>query len=184
MLPRTSTAEQNLILTGYLGPNQAALARGLAETLRLPLADFQAQLEQKTGFRDEDIRARFGEASLKTVESETVNQIALYRGAVIAMGGASLLRGDHLARMSATGIVIGVFASLDAVLHRFHLALGARYNDPRERQFALGTVRREWTIRGAPGVIEIDTTRMTDRQMIDVVAAAWREKAGVIDWRR
>ncbi|MEO8397160.1 MAG: shikimate kinase [Chloroflexota bacterium] len=173
--------DQNLILTGYLGPGQLAVARRLAERLRMPFVDFELVLEDRADFSGEELRIRFGEARLKTMESELATEVALYRATVVHISGKTLLA--NYARMSETGTIICVVATLDTVLHRLHLALGARYHDPNEREIALGTLRREWAIRKQPGVTEIDTSYLSEDQMVESVAAVWREKSGVIDWR-
>ena len=173
--------DQNLVLTGYLGPGQLAIARRVADRLRMPFVDFESVLEDRADLSGEELRIRFGEARLKTMESELVTEIALYRATVIHISGKSLL--PNYARLAETGQVICLVATLDAVLHRLHLALGARYHDPNEREIVLGTLRREWAIRKQPGITEVDTSYMSEDQMIETVAAVWREKSGVIDWR-
>ncbi len=175
--------DQNLILTGYIGPGQLIIARRAAERLRMPFVDFETVVEDRAGLSGEDLRIRFGEARLKTLESELVTEVALYRGTVIHISGKTLQQSSHFARLSETGPVICVVATLDAVLRRLHLALGARYHDPYERDIALGTLRREWVIRKQAGIIEIDTSYLSEDQMVEAVAVAWREKSGVLDWR-
>jgi shikimate kinase len=179
-----ASIDQNLILTGYIGPGQSAVARRVAERLRMPLVDFELLLEDRAGVSGEDLRIRFGEARLKTLESELVAEVALYRGTVIHISGKTLLQSTHYARLSETGPVICIVATLDAVLQRLHLALGARYHNPQERELALGTLRREWAVRRQPGISEVDTSYMSEIEMVEAVAARWREKSGVIDWRR
>jgi hypothetical protein len=68
-------------------------------------------------------------------------------------------------------------------LQRLHLSLGGRFHNPHERELALGTIRREWAIRKHEGITEFDTTYLNDEQMIEGIAALWREQAAVIDWR-
>lgn len=177
----TSPVDQNLILTGYLGPGQLTIARRVAERLRMPFVDFELLLEERADLSGEELRIRFGEARLKTMESELVNEVLLYRGTVIHISGKTL--GVHYARLNSTGPVICVVATLDTVLQRLHLALGARYHDPNERELVLGTLRREWAIRKQPGIIEIDTSYLTEDQTVEAVAARWREQSGVLDWR-
>lgn len=179
----SASIDQNLILTGYLGPGQLAIARRVAERLRMPFVDFESILEDRADLSGEELRIRFGEARLKTLESELVTEVALYRGTVIHISGKTLMQSSHYARLSETGPVICVVATLDAVLRRLHLALGARYHNPIERELAVGTLRREWAIRKRAGITEIDTSYLSEDQMVEAVAACWREKSGVIDWR-
>jgi shikimate kinase len=183
MLGSPVSIDQNLILTGYIGPSQLGLARRVAEHVRMPFVDFSLHMETRTGLTDEEIRIRYGEARLKTLEAEEVSEIALRRGAVIHVSGQTLLRGDVLDRLSSTGPVIGLFATLDAVLQRLHLSLGARYHNPRERELAIGMLRREWAVRGDQRVLQLDTSSMNETQMVEAITSLWREKAAVLDWR-
>ncbi len=182
MLSSSASFDQNLILTGYLGPSQLQIARRTAETLRMRFVDFESRLEDHAGMPGEEVRALYGESRLKTLEDELLSEIALYRGALIAIGGETLMRGAY-EMLHTTGPVICTVASVDAVLQRLHLALGARFHDPRERDLALGKVRREWSIRKNPAVLVVDTSYMNDSQTVEAIAACWREAATVIDWR-
>ncbi|MDZ4765509.1 MAG: shikimate kinase [Chloroflexota bacterium] len=188
MLGSPASIDRNLILTGYIGPAQVPVARRVAERLRMNFVDFQTELERRTGVDEDDLRARFGEARLKTLESEIVGDFALYRGAVIHVGGATLMRNGYLELLKTTGPVIVAVAALDAVLQRLHLTLGARYHDPRERSIAIGTIKDHWSIRrvvlGQDGIDEVDTTAMSDVQMVETIAAHWRERAAVLEWTK
>jgi shikimate kinase len=188
MLASPSSIDHNLILTGYIGHNQIMIARRLAERLRMGFVDFQTQLERRAEMGEEDLRIRFGETRLKTLENEIMDDFALYRGTVIHVSGATLARNGYLGMLRATGTVIMLTATLDSVLQRLHLALGARYHDPRERAQALGTIRREWAIRelasdAENGIEALDTTALTEAQIIEAAASLWRERAAVLDWR-
>ena len=175
--------DRNLILTGYMGPTQLVIARRTAELLRLRFVDFDQLFETRSGDSRENMRALYGEARLKALESELVDEIMLYRGTVIHIGGQTLLHSNHLARLSETGDVIVLVAALDVVLQRLQLALGARYHNPRECELAIGVLKREWAIRKHAGVTEFDTSELSEEAMIDAIAARWRVLSGVIDLR-
>ncbi len=179
----TTSSDQNLILTGYVGPGQLAIARRVGERLRMPFVDFDSVFEQRAGMPGAEMRALYGEARLKTLEVELLQEVALYRGTAIHISGQTLMHSNNLARMRETGQIICIVASLDATLQRLHLALGARFHNPRERELALGTLRREWAIRKCEGIVELDTSYMTEDQMVEAIASRWRELSGAIDWR-
>ncbi len=168
--------DRNLILTGYASPNQLTLARRLAERLAMPFVNFESRLEARADLPMIDIRQRFGEARLKTLEAEVIEEMILYRGAIILIGGDTLTRSDNLAKLSETGVLICLVATLDAVLQRLHLSMGARYHNPAERSMAIGQLRREWAIRKR-AVREYDTTGQSDAEIIDSLAAIWHEQA-------
>lgn len=179
----TTAIDRNLVLTGYMGPAQLGIARRTAERLRLRFVDFDQLFEARSGDTRDDMRALYGEARLKALEGELIGEVMLYRGTVIHIGGQTLLHNDHLARVSETGVVIALVAALDVVLQRLHLALGARYHNPREREVQIGVLKREWAIRKVEGVSEVDTSELSEDEMIEAIATRWRELSGVIDWR-
>lgn len=182
MLPSASV-DYNLILTGWMGPAQLDVARQAAALLRLRFVDFDARFEALAGLPPDEVRALYGETRLKTIEGELIAEMTLYRGTVLLIGGDTLLRGDTLALLRQTGPVIALVATIDAVLHRHYLQLGARYHNPREREMAVGRLRREWAIRGKDGVIEFDTSALTNAETAQAVADRWRALTAFIDWR-
>lgn len=169
--------ERNLILTGYVGPEQISLGRRIARRLNMPYVNVELTIADRLDLPVDEIRAYFGETRLKSIEAEMVQEAALRRQTVIGVSGRSLLHGDNLARLAATGPVICLMVSLNAMLHRLHVSMGARYHDPAERALELGEVKREWAVRQMPGIHEIDVTQMDALQIVETVAAHWREQA-------
>ena len=167
--------DRNLILTGYTGPNQPAIGRGVARALNRRLVTLEDRLEAMSGLSVEHIRSTFGQARLKTLEAEVMGEIMLHRGTVIRVNGETLSHGNNLVQIQQNGPVICLVASLDAVLQRLHLAMGARFHNPAERDLALGELRRAWFARGKPDVHEVDATYLTEAETIEQVIQLWRE---------
>lgn len=183
MLHPSSSVDHNLILTGWMGATQLQVARRTADLLHLRFVDFDARFEAIAGLPLEEMRTVYGETRLKSIEGELIAEMALYRGTVLLIGAGTLLRGDTLAVLRQTGPVIALVATIDAALQRMHLEMGARFHNPREREIALGRVKREWAIRKHDGVIEFDTSYLSDAQTAQGVADRWRQQTAFIDWR-
>jgi shikimate kinase len=172
ILPITDT---NLIITGYIGPNQPPISRRVAGELGMRFIDVDRLVEDAAGMPPDQMRERFGASRLKTLETQVVQDAMLNRGGVIRISGGTLLNSGGFDGMAATGPIVCLVASLDRVLQRLHLALGARYHNPDERALALGHLKREWAIRGRPGIHEIDTTYMSEAEIIDAVLTFWQD---------
>lgn len=172
-----TNADSNLILTGYTGPNQPAIGRAVAAQLGRKLVNFEIRLEDHTGMAMHEIRDIYGQARLKDLENEVINEIVLVRGAVIRMSSEALAHTDNLERLARTGPVVCLVADLDAVLRRLHLAMGMRYHNPVERDIVLGELRRAWSVRGQPGVYEVDATRLNEDETAEAVLALWQDVA-------
>ncbi len=166
--------DRNLIVTGYTGPNQPRIGQQVAERLKMRYVNVDMLLEARADMPIDDLRTRFGEARLKTLEAEVMRDVLLMRGAVIRIGGETLLRGDNAKRVMETGTVFCLVVSLDAVLQRLHLSLGGRYHNPHERALAIGRLKREWAVRKLDGVREVDATYLTEAETIDAMIASWR----------
>lgn len=167
---------RNLVLSGYIGPQQSAIARRVAARLLLPFVDIDTRVEERNALSTEEIRSRFGEARLKTLEGEVMEEALLQREAVIRVSGYRLAQGQWLGRFQETGLVICLVAGIDAVLQSLHQALGARYHDPDERAVALGQLQREWTLRERPGLAQLDTSHMQAEEVVAAVIGM-RERA-------
>jgi shikimate kinase len=167
-------SERNLILTGYIGPDQPLLGQRIAERLSMPYANLEVEIAERMGMPLDDIRAYYGETRLKTVEAEIVQEAALRRRSVIRVSGRTLVNGDNLARLRQTGPVFCLTIQLDAMLHRLHVNMGARYHDPHDRALALGELDREWAIKHSDGVQNLDATRMSNDDIVQTLVGLWR----------
>ena len=159
----------NLVLSGDIGPLHSVVARRVAARLSMPYVDIGTLLELRHELGVEEIRSRFGEARLKTLEAEMLAEALLQREAVIRVSGYRLAQGDWLRQFQETSLVICLSASLDSVLQSLHQALGARYHDPDERALALGQLGRDWTLRGRPGILELDTTGLDLPEIVTAI---------------
>lgn len=167
--------DQNLILTGYTGPNQPLIGQQVAERLKLRYVNVDRQIEDRAGLPVEELRSRYGETLLKTVETEVMRDVLLYRGVVIRISGQTLQHGEYARRMAETGTIICLVAALDAVLRRLHLAMGARYHNPHERALAIGHLKREWAVRSLDFVHVLDTTYLDDAEIAEAVMNLWQK---------
>lgn len=167
-------SDRNLILTGYTGPNQPLIGRQLAARAHMRYFDVEREIEDRSALSMDEIRALYGESRLKMLETEVVQEALLYRSAVIRISGTTLMHSNHFQLLRETGPVLCLIASLDAVLQGLHLALGARYHNPNERALALGHLKREWAVRKTYGIMEIDTTYLSEDEIIDTLIERWQ----------
>jgi shikimate kinase len=168
-------SDRNLILTGYTGPNQPIIGQQVAERLRMRFVNVDALIEQRAAMDAEAFSQRYGETRLKILETETLRDVCLYRGALIRVSGQTLLRAEYVELLQETGPIFCLVASLDAVLQRLHLAMGGRYHNPNERALAIGHLKREWAVRKLAGVHDIDVTYLNEAAMIARIIARWVE---------
>ncbi len=167
----------NLIITGYIEPNRPRISRQLAQQLGIEMIDVERRIEERFGDTIDNIRAQFGERRLRAIETDVMDDVALYRRALIRVSGNTLVNSGHLEELQRNGVIVCLVASLDSILSRIHLTLGARFHDPVERSLAIGELQREWKIRGAENVFEFDATYISEADLINRIADFWRDLA-------
>ncbi len=167
----------NLVVTGYVEPNRPRISRQLASRLGLRLIDVEREIEERLGATLEQIRATYGERRLKAIETSIMDELVLHRRALIRVSGNTLLNCGQLPELQRNGIIVCLVASLDSILRRMHLTLGARYHNRAERSRALGELQREWRIRELPNVVEFDATYVNEADLIERIADYWRDIA-------
>ncbi len=165
----------NLIVTGYLEPNRPRISQQLALRLGLQMIDVEREIENQLGDTIDSIRQLYGERRLKAIETQVMDQIILHRRALIRVSGNTLINSGHLAELQRNGVIVCLVASLDSILRRIHLTLGARYHDPVERSRAIGELQREWRIREVENIVEFDATTITEAILIERIVAFWRD---------
>ncbi len=167
----------NLIVTGYLEPNRPRISQQLALRLGLEMIDVEREIEDRLGDTVDHMRQLYGERRLKAIETQIMDEIVLHRRALIRVSGNTLLNSGHLAELQRNGVIVCLVASLDSILRRIHLTLGARYHDPVERSRAIGELQREWRIREVENVVEFDATNITEAILIERILSFWRDLA-------
>lgn len=167
----------NLIVTGYLEPNRPRLSQQLALRLGLELIDVERAIEERLGATIDQMRQLYGERRLKAIETQIMDEIVLHRRALIRVSGNTLLNSGHLAELQRNGVIVCLVASLDSILRRIHLTLGARYHDPVERSRAIGELQREWRIREVENIVEFDATTITEAILVERIVDFWRDLA-------
>jgi shikimate kinase len=80
----------NVVLTGFMGAGKTVTGRRLAQLLRLPFIDTDAEIERRFGPVAQIFQTR-GEAAFRRIESAVVEEAASAGPAVIAVGGGAVL---------------------------------------------------------------------------------------------
>ncbi len=107
----------NVVLTGFMGTGKTTVGRLLAERLGYEFVDTDQLIEQRHGSIPEIFRES-GEGEFRRLERVVANELAERRHLVISTGGRLLLDALNAARLTATGEVFCLTASVDTILDR------------------------------------------------------------------
>lgn len=172
------TPYRNLILAGEMGIGKNEVAQRVAEYFDAPLRDLEAELEEDAGMPLQEVRALYGEARVTNMETESCRELALQRGAVIAVHASTVLNEANRRRLEESGVVLVLTTALNEVLRRLHSAKGDRFYDQYERARTMTRLRQEWKVRDLP-YPQLDTTRLTLDEVAVQVIAYWQTEGHV-----
>lgn len=111
-------AQENIILTGFMGTGKTTLGRLLAKRIGYEFVDTDALIETQMGQTIAELFQTRGEAVFRKLESKLVRELAQQEGLVIATGGGLVLDPDNVAELSKTGQIICLTALPEEVLAR------------------------------------------------------------------
>lgn len=163
----------NIYLVGPMGSGKTAVGRRLAALLDKQFLDADAEIEKRTGVDVRFIFEKEGEARFRERECEVIAELTGLDGVVVATGGGAILDPRNRERLAATGTVVYLETSVDALVQRTRssktrpLLMNA---DPRGVLEGLMTVRQPLYEEVAD--LKVETTGRTVR----AVAADIRDR--------
>lgn len=167
----------NLILTGFMGAGKTAAGRELARRLGRAFIDMDAAIEERAGKPIARIFGQEGEAAFRRLEADLCRELAAGRSRVIATGGGALIPEENLAIMRASGPVICLSASIEAILRRLAEAQDRPLLDGPDRQARIAALLAERAAAYARIPLQIDTTGLSVDQVVKKVLVAMQAPA-------
>ena len=126
----------NLALIGFMGTGKTSVGRLVAEILRFEFLDTDELIQNRAGRSIAELFAAEGEAAFRTLESETVRELAGRKKCVISTGGGLPTHDGNLDALKAHALVVCLWASPDKIWERvryqFHRPL-LNQADPQQR---------------------------------------------------
>ena len=110
-------AEQNLVLTGFMGTGKTTVGRILADRLGFGFVDTDEVIESRAGPIPE-IFEREGEPAFREMERSVARDLAGRTGLVIATGGRMMLDGECAACLEPGADVFCLTADPDTIIER------------------------------------------------------------------
>ena len=104
---------ENIILIGMPGCGKTTIGASLARILSRPLKDADAELEQAVGRKITEILPTDGEASFRSLESETLLDLGKQSGLVIATGGGCVTIPNNYEKLHRNGTIVWLKRDLD-----------------------------------------------------------------------
>jgi shikimate kinase len=113
---------RNIYLVGPMGSGKTAVGRRLAALLGKEFLDSDAEIEKRTGVDVRYIFEKEGEARFREREREVIADLTALEDVIVATGGGAVLDPANRERLSATGTVVYLETSVDALVQRTRLS--------------------------------------------------------------
>ena len=104
---------RNLILIGMPGCGKSAVGRLLAEQLRRPSYDADAEIEKELGCDIPTVFAQRGEAAFRAAETKVLERLCKESACVIATGGGCVTREENYPLLRQNGTIVWLRRPLD-----------------------------------------------------------------------
>ncbi|GJQ32098.1 MAG: shikimate kinase [Ignavibacteriaceae bacterium] len=109
---------QRIYLTGFMGTGKTTLGRVVANCLGWEFFDIDKEIEKDQGCTVAAIVLEKGEAEFRRLEVLKLMELSARDGAVISLGGGSLIDGANLRLCKETGLLVYLKADLNTIYHR------------------------------------------------------------------
>jgi shikimate kinase len=109
---------RSIFLVGPMGAGKSTIGKLLAAQLRLPFADSDKVIEERTGADIPWIFDVEGEAGFRRRESEVLRQLCEGSPQVVATGGGIVLLEENRRQLQGSGFVVYLRAGLEQLLER------------------------------------------------------------------
>ncbi|MFZ3132166.1 MAG: shikimate kinase [Desulfosporosinus sp.] len=109
---------QKIVLIGFMGTGKSSVGKRLAQSLAWDFVDTDWVIEEVTNLNVPEIFRRHGETRFRSEERIVVARLSRQERIVIATGGGTVLNPLNWKVLARNGIVIGLYASMEAILSR------------------------------------------------------------------
>lgn len=113
-----TTPDRNIVITGFMGTGKTTVAKKVAQRLNRTFVDTDEKIVEQAGKSIPEIFAQDGEAVFRHHERRVCRFYAAQSDLVIATGGGALVDPDNRRVMMASGLVVCLTASKDAIRKR------------------------------------------------------------------
>ena len=162
--------DSNIVVTGFMGTGKSTVGKLLADKLGRPYLDTDEEIVRRIGMSIPEVFQRDGEERFRHIERRMCRFLAAQGGYIISTGGGMLVDDSNREVMLASGFVVCLSATPEAIAERLK-------TDKTERPLLKGDWRGLLAKR-KPAYLEIpnqvDTTGKTPEAIANEIIQLWQ----------
>ena len=162
--------DSNIVVTGFMGTGKSTVGQLVAEKLGRPYLDTDEEIVRRIGMSIAEMFQHDGEERFRHIERRMCRFLAAQGGYVISTGGGMLVDESNRDVMLASGFVVCLNASPEAIAERLKA-------DKTERPLLKGDWRallekRQSAYSAIPN--QVDTTGKSPETIADEIIQLWQ----------
>lgn len=126
---------RSIVFIGLMGAGKTAIGRKVAQSLKLPFADSDHEIEAAARMTIPELFERYGEAEFRALEARVIHRLLEDGPRVVSTGGGAFMNENTRAEIAANGVSVWLKAELDVLVDRVGRKSNRpllRTGDPRE----------------------------------------------------
>lgn len=170
--------KRSVALIGFMGTGKTTVGKRLARRLGFQFVDSDSEIERRTGCSVHTLFREHGEATFRSLESDTIAALAAQAYQVISTGGGTVLQAANAELLRANCLVVWLTASPGVILKRVGTAetrpLLANAPDPLAhiRQLLESRVR----FYAAAAHHQVDTTDRKPEAVVEEIVRLYQKE--------
>jgi len=117
---------RSIVFVGLMGAGKTAIGRKVAQSLKLPFADSDHEIEAAARMTVPELFERYGEAEFRSLEARVIHRLLEAGPRVVSTGGGAFMNEGTRALIAASGVSVWLKAELDVLVDR----VGRKSNRP------------------------------------------------------
>ncbi len=169
----------NIVLIGYRGTGKSVVGKLVSDSLGMECISMDKTIVEKAGMSIPEIVEKHGWTFFRDMESDVACELAGRDNILIDTGGGVIERPENIDVLQKRSLVFWLKASTDVIVSRIQTDTQRPSLTDKSFTEEVAEVLEQRTpkyMRAAQH--EIDTDRLSPRQVADRILSVWKEKVG------
>lgn len=117
-IARASLGRRNLVFVGLMGAGKSAIGKLVAQQMRVPFIDTDAEIERVSRMTISELFAQYGEAEFRALETRVIKRLMRGSTKVISTGGGAFINENTRRNVKRFAVSVWLSADLEVLWER------------------------------------------------------------------